>query len=300
MRFSWFLLGALLVACSGRRDSGTHARAAIEPAAVRPAPRLAGAPAPPPAIAAPKVRTFSPSITDAELVAKLKTDPESLASMSIGRPNRGALFNAIQVPESPMWRVAEPENAWGTDESVASIVRAVSQVNERCAGSPQLYIGHLSSRRGGYLRPHRSHQSGRDADIGYYYSTGPGWYARATAKNLDFARTWELVKAFAADPNVEQIFVDRSVQKLLRDHAVQAGEDPAFLDGLFESPAHRDRLIRHEWGHLTHLHVRFRSPIAEEAGMRAGRTVAAMMPPPRAPQRTASRGPSRAHFRSRS
>jgi penicillin-insensitive murein endopeptidase len=253
-----------------------------------------------PKLEPPKVRTLAATITDAELVARLKTDPESLASMSIGKPNRGALYNAIQMPESPLWRVAEPEHAWGTDESVASIVRAVALVNEQFEGTPQLYIGHLSSRRGGYLRPHRSHQSGRDADIGYYYAGGPGWYARATAKNLDRARSWALVKAFAVDPNVEGIFIDRSVQRLLREYALEAGEDAAFLDGIFESSAHRDRLIRHEWGHVTHLHVRFRSPIAEEAGARAGRTVTSIAPPPRTPHRTATRAPIRAHSRSRS
>lgn len=253
-----------------------------------------------PTPAPPKVRTLGATLTDAELVAKLKTDPQSLASMSIGRPNRGALYNAIQMPESPLWRVAEPEHAWGTDESVASIVRAVSQVNERFAGTPELYIGHISSRRGGYLRPHRSHQSGRDADIGYYYSSGPGWYARANAKNLDRVRTWALVKAFATDPNVEGIFIDRSVQTLLREYALKAGEDAAFLDGIFESRAHRDRLIRHEWGHVTHLHVRFRCPIAEDAGVRAGRTVASLAPAPRVPHRAAPRPATRGRARSRS
>jgi len=196
--------------------------------------------------------------------------------MSIGRPNHGALFNAIQMPQNPEWRVVEPDHGWGTDESIASIVRAVSSVNEQFEHTPPLYIGHLSSRLGGYLRPHRSHQSGRDADIGFYYSSGPAWYARGTANSLDLPRTWALVKSFATDANVENIFVDRSVQKLLHDYALGAGENAEFLDALFESPTHRDRIIRHEWGHLTHLHVRFRCPIAEDAGARAAREVAAM------------------------
>jgi murein endopeptidase len=300
VRRTWFLLGALLIACSGRRDSGSHAREATP--VVVPKPQVAVTPPVPaaPKTEPPRVRTLAATLTDAELVAKLKSDPQSLASMSIGQPNRGSLYNAIQMPESPLWRIAEPEHAWGTDESVASIVRAVSRVNEEYAATPLLYIGHLSSRRGGYLRPHRSHQSGRDADIGYYYSGGSGWYARATAKTLDRARTWALVKAFAADPNVEGIFIDRSVQALLREYALKAGEDAAFLDGIFESRAHKDRLIRHEWGHVTHLHVRFRCPIAEDAGIRAGRTVASMDPAPRAPHRAAQRTATRGRARSRS
>ena len=202
LRYSVVLLGALwLSACAGARSAGNATDKRPEkppPARVELAP-LAVATS---VVEPPKVRTLSPTITTAELSSRLKTAPESLASMSIGRPNHGALFNAIQLPESSHWRVVEPDHGWGTDESIASIVRAVSSVNEQFERTPLLYIGHLSSRRGGYLRPHRSHQSGRDADIGFYYSGGPGWYARATAKNLDVARTWALLKAFAMDPNV--------------------------------------------------------------------------------------------------
>jgi penicillin-insensitive murein endopeptidase len=270
LRYPVLFIAVLLGACSGSRETATPplaATRAVAPIHVEPLPVAAEAP---------PVRILSPSITTAELSAKLETAPESLASMSIGSPNHGALFNAIQLPESPRWHVVEPENAWGTDESVASIVQAIGAVHEQFEKTPLLYIGHLSSRRGGYLRPHRSHQSGRDADIGFYYSGGPGWYLRGTAKTLDLGRTWALVKAFASDPNVENIFVDRSVQRLLRDYALKSGETPEFLDGIFETRNHRDRVVRHEWGHLTHLHVRFRSPIAEGAGVRAGPELAAM------------------------
>jgi penicillin-insensitive murein endopeptidase len=272
--FVVFVGAVLLAGCAGAQRSDAVQRKPERPAPARV--ELAPLAVASNAIEPPKVRTLSPTITTAELSSKLKTSPASLASMSIGRPNHGSLFNAIQMPESPDWHVVEPENGWGTDESIASIVRAVSSVHELYQQTPPLYIGHLSSRRGGYLRPHRSHQSGRDADIGFYYSGGPGWYAPGSAKNLDLARTWALVKAFATDANVENIFIDRSVQRLLRDYALGAGESAEFLDALFESPKHRDRVIRHEWGHLTHLHVRFRCPIAEDAGARAAREIAAI------------------------
>lgn len=300
MQYSVVVAAALaLGACSGPQSTAETARGKLvkpPPARVELAPLATSTSA----VEPPRVRSLSPSITTAELSSKLKSEPESLASMSIGRPNHGALFNAIQMPESPHWRVVDPKNGWGTDESIASIVRAVSTVNEQFVNTPSIYIGHLSSRRGGYLRPHRSHQSGRDADIGFYYTTGPSWYAKGTAKNLDLARTWALVKAFAMDANVENIFVDRSVQKLLRDHALAVGESAEFLDALFESSTHRDRLIRHEWGHLTHLHVRFRCPIAEDAGARAAHEIAAM-DGARTGASTAARHPSsRVRARSRS
>lgn len=223
------------------------------------------------------------TLSPREITARLAAEPESLGPMSVGSPNRGALFNAEQVPESPLWRIVEPDRAWGAPEAIASLQAAIDRVHAAYPDSPQLYVGQLSARHGGYLRPHRSHQSGRDADVGYFYLGGPGWYARAGAKNLDRARTWALVKAFASDPNVEAIFMDRSVQRLLSEHAEAAGESRAWLTELFEG-SHRggDHLIRHEWGHLTHLHVRFRCPSAQSAGERArGALVAARLIPDR-------------------
>jgi murein endopeptidase len=106
-------------------------------------------------------------------------------------------------------------------------------------------------------------------DIGFYYRDGERWYARATAKNLDYPRTWTLVRAFIDDPNIENIFVDRSVQKLLREYAEGAGEQPGWLSSVFQERRREEKLIRHEWGHLTHLHVRFRSEQAQAGGIAA-------------------------------
>jgi penicillin-insensitive murein endopeptidase len=154
---------------------------------------------------------------------------------------------------------------------------AVVRVNEEYPLSPVLFVGNISARRGGYLRPHRSHQSGRDADLGFYYAGGPAWYVRGTRESLDLGRTWALVKALLADPNVEAIFVDRSIQRLLRGYAERTGERFSWLEGIFNGGPHgAEKRIFHEWGHLTHLHVRFRSPVAQETAARAEAPIEAM------------------------
>lgn len=196
--------------------------------------------------------------------------------MSVGRPNRGALFNGVVMPEGPFWEVVDAKHAFATEETIASLTRAIETVNAQYPGSPKLYVGQISAEHGGYLRPHRSHQNGRDVDLGYYYQGGPHWYTRANAKTLDLTRTWALVKALALDPNIETMFIDRSVQHLLRDHALLRHEDAAWLDRLFESPHGRDTLIRHAWGHLTHVHVRFRCPRAQQAGITAHESLVAL------------------------
>jgi murein endopeptidase len=229
---------------------------------------VAAAPAPPKETPAPAPRAPA-TFTDTEIAERAEKDPASLGPLSIGLPNRGALVNAVAMPEGPAWHIVDPANSYGTPEAIASITSAVDHVTASHPETPPLYIGHLSAPGGGRLRPHKSHQSGRDVDLGYYYRGGAKWYARANAKNLDVERTWALVKAFAEDPNVEAIFMDRSVQVLLRNHAKKAGEDARFIDSLF-AKHRRDwtRLIHHEWGHLTHLHVRFKSTVASELGSR--------------------------------
>jgi penicillin-insensitive murein endopeptidase len=114
-----------------------------------------------------------------------------------------------------------------------------------------------------------SHQSGRDADVGYYYVGGARWYRRADAKNLDRERTWALVRAFVTDTDVELVLMDRGVQRLVRSFAVQAGEDEAWVNGIFDGAQGLRPLVRHAKGHATHVHVRFYNPVAQETGRRA-------------------------------
>jgi hypothetical protein len=73
-----------------------------------------------------------------------------------------------------------------------------------------------------------------------------------------------------AQGNVEYVFMDRNVQALLVEYARSIGTDEAFLGELFSDAAGSPTaLVRHRWGHYTHLHVRFYSDEACEAGSRA-------------------------------
>lgn len=204
-------------------------------------------------------------LSEAEIRRRLRDDPASLGPLSIGAASRGRLLNGVRMPAGERWTLTDPAHAWGTPETVESLIRAIDRVHAVHPGTQPLVVGHLSAKGGGRLRPHKSHQSGRDVDLGFYYADpSKGWYAVANAKNLDRARTWTLVKALLESGTVEMILVDTSLQKLLRDHALSAGDDPAFVDEVFQiSGKSRFPLIRHAKGHATHLHVRFFSPIAQ-------------------------------------
>ncbi len=200
-----------------------------------------------------------------EIVSLIQREPERLGSVSIGRPDSGRLMNGVQLPDDQRWVVVDQQHAYGTRETVEFLRAAVKAVNRRYPESPRVHIGHISGPKGGRLSPHRSHQSGRDVDVGFYYVDGEQWYRRGTKDNLDLARTWALIKAFVTETDVRFILVDHRIQALLRAHAVESGEDPAWVRDLFDGTKGKSRpLIRHASGHATHMHVRFYNPIAQE------------------------------------
>lgn len=213
-------------------------------------------------------------LKERQIEQRLTDNPASLGSMSIGRPGAGALFNGVQMPTGEHWVLEDPAHTWGTRETVDYLITAIDAVSEQFPDTPRMYIGHISARHGGHLSPHVSHQAGRDVDVSYYYLDGARWYARATAKNLDRARTWAFVRAIITRTDVQLILMDRSVQRLVKDYALSIGEDAQWLDELFRGrPGKLRPIIIHVPGHATHIHVRFYNPVAQESGRRAYRAL---------------------------
>ncbi len=202
-----------------------------------------------------------------EIGRKVKTDLASIGPISLGATNRGRLFNGVQMPENDRWKFSDKGNAWGTQETIDSITRAIDKVHQKHKDTTPVFIGHISGKNGGYLRPHKSHQAGRDVDLSYFLKDNSRWYITANEKNLDNARTWTFVKAFLEDPNTEMILIDTSVQRLLFNYALAQGEDRAFVERVFQVSGKSQRpLIRHAKGHASHIHVRFFSPSAQASG----------------------------------
>jgi penicillin-insensitive murein endopeptidase len=221
---------------------------------------------PPDATAAPP-HPFA-GMSDAELERKLTESPASLGSMSIGKPNAGMLFNGVVMPPGDSWTVVSSAQTWGTEETIRYLTTVIEAVRLAIPNTPRVAIGDISARGGGYIKPHLSHQAGRDVDLGYYYLDGEHWYARATAQTLDARRTWALVRAIVTLSDVEMILIDHSVQALLREEAEREGEDPDWVQTLFRGKGSVPPMIRHAPGHATHLHVRFYNPTAQETGRR--------------------------------
>jgi murein endopeptidase len=211
-------------------------------------------------------------LSNAELAKRFESEPEQLGSLSIGRASSGALVNGVRMPESELYQRMDPNLVWGTEETVRQLTRAIEKVNTQFPDGHLMRIGHISKKHGGRISPHRSHQSGRDVDVSYYYRTAARyyWYRRASSKNLDLDRTWAFVRALVTETDVEYVFINSYIQRLIKKHALSVGEDPSWLDSLFQvGSAHPRPLIRHATGHDTHIHVRFYNPVAQELGRRA-------------------------------
>jgi penicillin-insensitive murein endopeptidase len=206
--------------------------------------------------------------SDARIEQAVATDPASLGPMSVGTPNAGALVNGVQATPSKLYTLVSPGEAWGTQETIDYLNTAVQAVQDEFPNTPPLALGDIGARRGGPLRPHISHQAGRDLDISFYYRDGTKWYMRGTRENLDFPRLWAFVRAIIAKTDIDLILLDHGLQEPLKEYALSIGEDPAWLDQVFQGKGATRAIIRHAPGHATHLHLRFFNPIAQETARR--------------------------------
>jgi murein endopeptidase len=211
---------------------------------------------------------YSADLSDEELERRFVEDPSSLGSVSIGLAEAGRGMNAVQLEPGEAWQVVTPESAWGTQETIDGIKLVARRVRESVPTAMPLRVSHIGKKDGGYLRPHQSHQSGRDVDLGFYYQPGVNLQALTKRRehSLDLPANWALIRALATEVDAQFILVDRRVQRVLYEYALSIGEDKAWLDSLFD--AGPDSLVRHARRHRDHFHVRFFAPRSQELGRR--------------------------------
>lgn len=188
---------------------------------------------------------------------------------SLGEPWNGELVGAERLPHGDGYRVRRPDLAYGVPYVVDHLRHCIAEVRALYPGVHTLAIGDLSAEHGGKLAAHKSHQSGLDVDVGFYFTKLPDGYPDHFAPagdTLDLQATWALLTAFARttdlDDGVSIMFVDYAVQKRLYHWARKRGTPDADLEHLFQYPHGSDAqtgLIRHWPNHADHVHVRFKS-----------------------------------------
>jgi penicillin-insensitive murein endopeptidase len=181
------------------------------------------------------------------------------------------------VPESNYIRYV-PEYApagrfYGTWQLAQLLERAARVVAFRLPGA-RLSLGELSGKDGGDIGGHHSHESGRDADVGFFMTLSDGRpYAggafvqfdaagRGLAPNgglrFDDARNWELVAKLVDDSEarVQYIFVAHCIRQRLLHEAIRrkaSAEVVARAAAVLVEPAHGNP-------HRSHFHVRIYCP----------------------------------------
>ncbi len=269
-----FVAGLILLSLGVSPNQAAPARDALEECHLGPARQglclVLGAP---PSLLPVRVgRTALPPPPDPTTLRQLIAEsPEGLGSLSIGEPDNGALLGGQQLSSGRLWRVRNAREAWATSETLAYLKAAIEAVEAELPGSVPLLVGDISRRGGGPLNRHRSHQSGRDVDLGWYLKGAEASHFRlASARNLDLPRCWALVRALVTRTDVEHIFMDAAIQRLIFRYALGRGEDREWLMRVFGSPGGRsETIVQHEPRHRDHLHVRFRNPRAQAWGRAA-------------------------------
>ena len=206
---------------------------------------------------------YTRELTNQDLAQSVRDDLTSLGSISIGFADRGLIINAVQMPQDPAWIIERPDFSYAVQEAVDALAQVFRSVRRQFPDSAPARLNHISAKDGGYLRPHRSHQSGRDADIGLFYK-GDRFPPRGAARErlIDPARNWALLRALITETDVQLILVDRSIQTVLHRFALSIGEDAAWLSQVF------GQMVKHARSHRDHFHVRFYAPRSQELGRR--------------------------------
>lgn len=208
-------------------------------------------------------------IRNGQEIVMILEGPET-PSESIGRASAGRLVNGEQLPPHPAYVIRNERLAWGSNATIAALLDGFEHMRRSDPDLPRVRVHDLSDEDGGPLRGHRSHQSGRDADIGFYHA-GCGRdcpYEPFDASRLDAERQWRLFRFWIDNDLVEYIFIDYRYQEVLYEYAREQGATDAQLREWFQYPAGRDvarGLIRHEPGHRDHLHVRFHCTGTDES-----------------------------------
>ena len=162
-----------------------------------------------------------------------------------GRPttgtSRGATSASADRRSSRQPR--EGAHSWGLPQLVHMLQRSATAVARKHRGS-QMLVGDLSGRTGGHLDRHASHQTGRDADVGFYVMNSKGkpmsvrrFIAFDDAGNardapgvrFDEARNWAMVESMLKDDKatVRYLFITNALRGKLLAYAAEEARPQA-------------------------------------------------------------------------
>lgn len=216
-----------------------------------------------------ELRSLNPGLADERVeqhqrVLIYRFEPGTV-SRSIGAPNRGRIENSAPFPDGEGWllRGYRPRS-YATRQTVKELATSLAEWRERHPDANPVKLGEFSRRGGGRAKPHKSHRTGRDVDIGYVMDEPDKGhrFVAVTDSNLDAAATWGLVHRLLAHGAVDSIFMAQSVQEQLIPFAAETmseAQQRAIFSTLEpDARAKKKKTTIRAWrGHDDHMHVRF-------------------------------------------
>lgn len=207
--------------------------------------------------------------------------PPEIDARSIGTTNAGKLVNGAQLPESTLYHIRCKTTSFATGYTIEAIIGGARLLRAEYGG--ELIIGDISREDGGPFGDHRSHQSGRDADIWlpilggkYRRSRDPNdgcwhcWteFCRPLSNEVDWDATWRMIKSLARIGTddyperspVKEIFLDRTLHGHLRAAIARDGFRRGDINRFVQRREGAPALVQHGSRHVQHIHVRFRCP----------------------------------------
>jgi LysM repeat protein/murein endopeptidase len=188
-------------------------------------------------------------------------DSARALTASAGRPYQGHLVNGVPFPaQFRGYQLRNNERIYTTPEVVGGVLDAIDAVQKQFPNTCDVYLGDFSGPDGGSINHHRSHQNGRDVDVGMYAKGNRmlDTFMPMNEANLDVAKTWCFMENILRTQRIQYIFLDRRVQKLLYDYAQSRGVDETYLNRLFGNS--KGAIVQHVVHHQDHMHVRFYTP----------------------------------------
>lgn len=182
--------------------------------------------------------------------------------IALGQPNRGKLRDGIEVLEDECLIPTHLTNSYATQELYDTLRLGGCAVAQEYG--VRLTLMDLSREGGGKLRPHKSHQNGRDADVSPYRII-KGQIVSTTPKNNSKGKAamevnWDLVKGFQQSPHPVTILWYQSNVWAMKQYVVQehGQEEWNKYGSVFKACAARTSKDEKPYclGHQNHMHLR--------------------------------------------
>lgn len=214
-----------------------------------------------------------------KLPARYERSPYHEMSLSVGSPTSGWQVRAkrLRGTETLWLKNAERGFQFGHPSLILMLQRSAQQIGKQLPGSV-LLVGDLSAESGGPIPGHRSHQSGRDVDVGFFVLDkhgksrrlnrfvrfdGEGKARDGSGLVFDEYRNWLLVQLWLKDhrASITHVFVSTPLRARLLAFAKAR---PLFRK-YYNQAAVLLKQPTNAAAHDDHFHVRIACPERQES-----------------------------------